>query len=87
MDDMFRNDIQARRRYIGQKQSQEDWERVPRTFEQKGTLKARRFNSGHCSYFHRWFQHPIWRFGQARVGNGPYSLAGEHHELVTGNWE
>eukprot|EP00971_Amphidinium_carterae_P227573 4514303-Amphidinium_carterae.1 len=50
----------------------------------------RRSNCGHCSYFHRsvrWFQHPLWRLGQARVGNGPYTLAGEQHEPVRRNFE
>eukprot|EP00971_Amphidinium_carterae_P112622 2230323-Amphidinium_carterae.2 len=35
----------------------------------------------------KWFQHPIWRLGQARVGNGPYTLAGEHHEPITRSFE
>eukprot|EP00971_Amphidinium_carterae_P312643 6214004-Amphidinium_carterae.2 len=41
----------------------------------------------YSSYFHRWFQQPIWRFGQARVGNGPYTPAGEHHEPISRVWE
>eukprot|EP00971_Amphidinium_carterae_P279544 5549497-Amphidinium_carterae.1 len=46
----------------------------------------RRFNGAHCSYFHRWFQHPVWRLGQARLGNGPYTLAGSFGEPATTNF-
>eukprot|EP00971_Amphidinium_carterae_P090438 1790766-Amphidinium_carterae.3 len=93
MDGMLRNDNNARRRYLGHKQTESHWERFLENvecqdaFEQKAVLRDRRTNSGHCSYFHRWFQHPIWRLGQARVGNGPYTLAGEHHEPVIRNFE
>eukprot|EP00971_Amphidinium_carterae_P154814 3069636-Amphidinium_carterae.1 len=47
----------------------------------------RRQNGAHCSYFHRWFQHPILRLRQARLGNGPYTHAGEFGEPVTRNYE
>eukprot|EP00971_Amphidinium_carterae_P135917 2693147-Amphidinium_carterae.1 len=46
----------------------------------------RRFNGAHCSYFHRWFQHPVWRLGQVRLGNGPYTLAGAYGEPVHSNF-
>eukprot|EP00971_Amphidinium_carterae_P310575 6171374-Amphidinium_carterae.7 len=89
----FPEDHQARKRYLGNMHNRQDWdafmENVERqdAFEQKKRLKERRFNGGHCSYFHRWFQQPLWRLGQARVGNGPYTLAGEHHEPITRTWE
>eukprot|EP00971_Amphidinium_carterae_P120881 2394802-Amphidinium_carterae.1 len=47
----------------------------------------RRFNGAHSSYFLRWFQHPIWRLGQARLGNGPYTLAGGYGEPAARNFE
>eukprot|EP00971_Amphidinium_carterae_P089032 1762233-Amphidinium_carterae.2 len=94
MHDKFRKDMSLRRRSIGISGNQdENWRRFlthveyQDAFEQKKLLKDRRSNAGHCSYFHRWFQHPIWRLGQARVGNGPYTLAGEHHEPVRANFD
>eukprot|EP00971_Amphidinium_carterae_P239390 4752398-Amphidinium_carterae.2 len=47
----------------------------------------RRINGGHCSYFHRWMQRPIWRLSQAKFGNGPYTLCKEHHEPATAVWK
>eukprot|EP00971_Amphidinium_carterae_P026832 529372-Amphidinium_carterae.2 len=93
MDAKFRQDHNLKRRFLGHKQSDDQWKRFLQNvecqdaFEQKNVLKDRRLNSGHCSYVHRWFQHPIWRLGQARVGNGPYTLVGEHHEPVMKKFE
>eukprot|EP00971_Amphidinium_carterae_P145971 2893414-Amphidinium_carterae.1 len=72
---------------------QQEWETLQENvgrddaFESKKSLMNRRFNGAHCSYFHRWFQHPIWRLSQARVGNGPYTLANAFGEPVHRNFE
>eukprot|EP00971_Amphidinium_carterae_P202869 4025817-Amphidinium_carterae.2 len=93
MDAKYRQDVNLKRRFLAHHNTDEHWKRFLNNvecqdaFEQKKVLKDRRSNCGHCSYFHRWFQHPIWRLGQARVGNGPYTLAGGHHEPVVRNFE
>eukprot|EP00971_Amphidinium_carterae_P334984 6470598-Amphidinium_carterae.1 len=85
-------DYQTKRRYIPGFKPEQEWtklqENVSRNdaFEQRSALMQRRFNGAHCSYFHRWFQHPVWRLGQARLGNGPYTLAGAYGEPVHSNF-
>eukprot|EP00971_Amphidinium_carterae_P221152 4390538-Amphidinium_carterae.3 len=50
-------------------------------------LTKRRGNGGHCSYFHRWMNHPIWGLGQAKMGNGPYTLLKERFEPANAVWQ
>eukprot|EP00971_Amphidinium_carterae_P284021 5639111-Amphidinium_carterae.1 len=85
-------DYQTKRRYIPGFKREQEWaaiqENVSRNdaFESRQSLMHRRFNGAHCSYFHRWFQHPVWRLGQARIGNGPYTLANAYGEPVHSNF-
>eukprot|EP00971_Amphidinium_carterae_P287722 5712096-Amphidinium_carterae.1 len=91
--DVMKKDAAIKKRYITGWQSQKEWDRLVENvewndaFESKRTLMDRKHNGAHCSYFHRWFQHPIWRLSQARVGNGPYTRANAFEEPVTHNYE
>eukprot|EP00971_Amphidinium_carterae_P029513 581100-Amphidinium_carterae.1 len=85
-------DFKTRKRHIPGYKIDQEWETLQENvsrndaFESRQTLMHRRFNGAHCSYFHRWFQHPIWRLGQARIGNGPFTLAGAFGEPVHSNF-
>eukprot|EP00971_Amphidinium_carterae_P201886 4005783-Amphidinium_carterae.1 len=88
----MKEDYQTRKRYIPGFKKEQEWaklqENVSRNdaFESRSALMHRRHNGAHCSYFHRWFQHPVWRLGQVRLGNGPYTLAGAFGEPVHSNF-
>eukprot|EP00971_Amphidinium_carterae_P342240 6481482-Amphidinium_carterae.2 len=90
---LMKEDQATIKRYVPGWHYQKEWETLKENaerngaFESKASLMNRRFNGSHCSYFHRWFQHPIWRLSQARVGNGPYTLASEFGEPVHNNFE
>eukprot|EP00971_Amphidinium_carterae_P034721 683378-Amphidinium_carterae.1 len=66
----MKDDYQTKKRYLPGFKRDKEWaklqENVSRNdaFESRSALMHRRFNGAHCSYFHRWFQHPVWRLGQ-----------------------
>eukprot|EP00971_Amphidinium_carterae_P303073 6022150-Amphidinium_carterae.1 len=89
----MKKDYTLRNRYLPGWNTDREWEKLQENvsrndaFESKSALLHRRFNGAHCSYFHRWFQHPVWRLSQARLGNGPYTLAGSYGEPATTNFQ
>eukprot|EP00971_Amphidinium_carterae_P250188 4966413-Amphidinium_carterae.1 len=72
LDNLFRQDQGAGKRFKSDRRSRIEQDKYQNmverqdAFEQKERMLQRRFNGGHCSYFHRWFQHPIFRLSQAK---------------------
>eukprot|EP00971_Amphidinium_carterae_P267850 5314072-Amphidinium_carterae.2 len=76
MDNLFHADNQAKKGYAPAQRTKMETEKylmmVERqdAFEQKDRMQKRRFNAGHCSYFHRLFQQPICRGQGERIIRG-----------------